>query len=353
MSVTANKSASKTSSQTSLLAAEYARRRRQKRSMAGKRADGRVQKAVSRDQLRLVVAEKVQSRGRVLTRGILYTLAALFIHGSLVAGVFLIREEPSAPASRSLFAPEKVTVKITPRSIDRKPVELPPADAVEDKPQVAVEEPVVAPPEKVVKKKLFAKAGKKRTVLPPNAGLAADPVDLAPAPPSEQKSPPRRRVVGLSFESTVKGGGGATFAVGNTRMGETSDRAADPSRVEKLRGEAIRVGAPEQVGPNRAATVIPTAKKEFKKPKRITKTTLPYPRTLKEQGIEGNVVVLIRISADGSVERVKVLKSSGYPEFDDAAARAAARERFTPATKDGEPIDYNLKYTYRFRIRQA
>ena len=68
---------------------------------------------------------------------------------------------------------------------------------------------------------------------------------------------------------------------------------------------------------------------------------------------EGNVAVMIRIAANGSVISAKVLKSSGYPEFDSAARAAALKEQFLPATRGGDPVEYTLKYTYRFRIKDA
>jgi TonB family protein len=72
---------------------------------------------------------------------------------------------------------------------------------------------------------------------------------------------------------------------------------------------------------------------------------------LKAQGIEGNVVVMIRIGPNGKVEGVRILKSSGHAELDAAARKAAKTESFSPAKRNGEPVDYDLKYTYRFRIK--
>ena len=65
------------------------------------------------------------------------------------------------------------------------------------------------------------------------------------------------------------------------------------------------------------------------------------------------MVVLIVIDTAGKVQKVRVIKSSGYPEFDQAARDAARAELFTPARRDGAPVEYNLKYTYRFRIKGA
>jgi protein TonB len=157
-------------------------------------------------------------------------------------------------------------------------------------------------------------------------------------------------VVGISFESTVKGGKGPTFAVGNTRMGETGERASGPTGLKPLpKGRTSgKVGSP-----NRVASAIPSAGVTLVKPKRLSALQPDYPSILKAQGVEGNVVVLVSIDEKGQVTRVKILKGSGYDAMDTSAKRAAAKERFSPARRNGEPIAYTLKYTYRFRVRES
>ena len=53
---------------------------------------------------------------------------------------------------------------------------------------------------------------------------------------------------------------------------------------------------------------------------------------------------------DGKVSDVKIVKGARYREFDKAAERAAKRERFEPATRNGVPVAHTIKYTYRFRL---
>jgi len=205
---------------------------------------------------------------------------------------------------------------------------------------VAEEEPVVEEP--VVEETPKAKPKISRKAPP-------DPVDQKPEPTPAK---PVRRVIGISMSSTVSTGNGPAFAVGNTRMGETGQVADDAKKVERLTGaRSIRGGdAGEPV--NRVATMIPTATNQFEKPKRIGGTIAPeYPMGLKSRGIEGDVVVLIVIDEDGFVQNVRVIQSSGYTEFDEEAKKAALREKYTPAARDGSPVSYNLKYTYRFRIK--
>jgi periplasmic protein TonB len=168
-----------------------------------------------------------------------------------------------------------------------------------------------------------------------------------PPPPPEPVNAPPPRVVGLSLESTTEGGGGPAFAVGNTREGQTAERAADPKEVPP---EAPPAAAPATV--NQVARRIPTAGVVYTQPKRRQPSSPPYPETLKAQGIEADVTVMVRLSAEGTVEDVKVIKEAPYPEFNEAARAHALTESYEPATRDGVPIAYSLSFTYRFRLQE-
>jgi TonB family protein len=174
------------------------------------------------------------------------------------------------------------------------------------------------------------------------------------AEPDVPPEPAKRAVVGIEMSSTVKGGAGPAYAVGNTRMGATAS-VQSQEKIEKLtRGKQSGKGGGEVAAPtNRKATFIPTVSSNFTRPKRIQSVDLPYPPALKSKGIEGNVMVLIVIDEKGSVQKVRILKSSGYREFDEAAMKAARKELYSPARRDGQAVEYNLKYTYRFRMKGA
>lgn len=181
--------------------------------------------------------------------------------------------------------------------------------------------------------------------------IAKAPPPSAPPPPPA-KAPPVR-VVGLSLESTTEGGDGPAFAVGNTRFGETAKQAVDPKSVTAHPG--LDPTAAEPRGPGRsnaAATRIPVAGVKIEMPKRRHPREPPYPATLKSQGIEDDVMVLIAIDATGKVTNVKILKPSQYPELNEAARTAAGAEEYEPATRDGIPIPYSLSFTYRFRLQE-
>jgi protein TonB len=275
-------------------------------------------------------------RGPRVGKALGYWIAALALHAAIVTGlIFFGGSDRRLAMSQS---PEKVVVRI---SEPRLPEPLP-------EPEPVVSPPEMPPiPEKVISRTEKIKEAPKRRFAPTPAPAVADPVDTNAPPPD---AAPRRKVVGISFESTVKGGKGPAFAVGNTRMGETGSKARDATNLAPLpKGRSNGTA----LTPNRVATNIPTSGISLVKPKRQGSVQPTYPALLKTQGIEGNVVVLIRLDSEGKVTSVKVIKGSGYAELDAEAERAARKERFSPALRNGEPIEYSLKYTYRFRVRES
>jgi protein TonB len=273
-----------------------------------------------------------------------FGLAAAALQGSLLLGATLLgRVFPNSPEAPADRAAERVVVRVvepSPAPAAPEPVPAPPEEPAAPAPEPT---PVEAPRPKPAPRQ-------------PEPGPPADPVD-ADSPEPEASPGPRRRVVGISLESTVSAGDGPAFAVGNTRMGRTGEQAEDPAGAGRLgpgaRGTpgAGSGGAP--AGPNRASTLVPAAGSELVKPVRLAAVEPLYPALLEAAGKEGSVGMMIRISAAGAVQEVRVVRSSGYPEFDEAAREAALRERFSPARRDGQPIDYTLKYNYRFRIKGA
>ena len=65
-----------------------------------------------------------------------------------------------------------------------------------------------------------------------------------------------------------------------------------------------------------------------------------YPTALREQGIEGRVVLRLYADSRGTVvaESCKVAESSGYPALDSAAMTGAPKLRFSPALRNGRPV---------------
>jgi len=65
-----------------------------------------------------------------------------------------------------------------------------------------------------------------------------------------------------------------------------------------------------------------------------------YPTALREQGIEGRVLLRLYADSQGTLvaESTKVAESSGYPALDSAAMAGAPNLRFSPARRNGRPV---------------
>jgi periplasmic protein TonB len=191
---------------------------------------------------------------------------------------------------------------------------------------------------------------------PPKIEKAPPKVAPAPPPPKAEAPPPPTdvpppRVVGLSLDSTVEGSGGPSFAVGNTREGQTAKKAADPTKVAPV-GAGPIVEEPKET-PNRTASRIPTVGLVFTAAKKKVEKKPAYPETLKSQGIEADVIVTLTLDASGKVTNVKIVKGALQPEFNEAAKKSALEEEFEPAQKNGVPVPTTITFTYRFRLEES
>ncbi len=73
-----------------------------------------------------------------------------------------------------------------------------------------------------------------------------------------------------------------------------------------------------------------------------------YPPEAWEQDIEGDVVLLLWVDAQGRTEAAEVLSTPGHG-LETAALVAAKQLRFSPAEVDGRPVPVKIRYTFRFR----
>lgn len=64
----------------------------------------------------------------------------------------------------------------------------------------------------------------------------------------------------------------------------------------------------------------------------------PYPPGGAEDRDARIVVLIVDLSANGTVTAVALEKSSGFPELDAAAMEAASGWHFNPLLKDGKPV---------------
>lgn len=75
-----------------------------------------------------------------------------------------------------------------------------------------------------------------------------------------------------------------------------------------------------------------------------------YPFAARRQGIEGSVVLLVLVRADGSCGGVMVKQSSGYPVLDMAALETVRKWRFIPARRGAHAVETRVQVPVTFRL---
>ena len=87
--------------------------------------------------------------------------------------------------------------------------------------------------------------------------------------------------------------------------------------------------------------------------KHNSKIKAEYPEEMKSSGEEAEIIAIVYVRADGTVKKVKIVKSGG-DLFDAAAEAAFLQFKFEPALdKDGNPVEDKIKMTWRFRLEDA
>jgi len=86
-------------------------------------------------------------------------------------------------------------------------------------------------------------------------------------------------------------------------------------------------------------------------PKVIHKVIPVYPFKALEKGIEGTVILSVRIGSSGIPGSVDIKHSSGFESLDEAATSAVSQWKFTPATRGNQVIESCFEVPVSFRIK--
>jgi protein TonB len=63
-----------------------------------------------------------------------------------------------------------------------------------------------------------------------------------------------------------------------------------------------------------------------------------YPESARRQGVEGTVLLRVRVTEQGRVEAVQLERSAGHQDLDQAALKAVRHWRFEPARWGNQPM---------------
>jgi len=175
--------------------------------------------------------------------------------------------------------------------------------------------------------------------VPPDPLLSPSPV-VAEAWPAPQEEPTEPEIEAP-----------AVAGVGGFRM-------PDPVRLAKPLPRPRRAALPPEppVVPVAAAPRHLTARAlPVREPRLLPDSPAPdYPTRARRMGLEGTVVLLLHVAADGTVASVEIASSSGHEILDRAAAEAAAdRWRFEPARRGSLAVAKDVRGPVEFKLTDA
>lgn len=219
--------------------------------------------------------------------------------------------------------------------------QLPPLEAPEPEPEPEPQ-PEPKPPPEVIKDPVPQKKPVRRQEVPRPA--APEPPAPEPEGREEADAPAAddtgARRFGIEMEGTTAAPSGTGVAV---PRGDSLETDPGARRVGKGKPEAKRRGfkqtyAQGEYAPLSVVTVMP----------RLLRNVEPsYPPELEELGIEGVVVLRLRIDENGRVAYAKVLKSL-HPVADKQAQREVKQLRFSPAKVNDTAVAVEIEYRFNF-----
>lgn len=199
--------------------------------------------------------------------------------------------------------------------------------------------------------------------------LSPQPLQLAVSPVSVPRLLPRRQPGKISFSESVSVR--STQRRERQRVLSSINRVAlppkspphpdapMPSKVKPAELQPERRPAPADLQPSSASTarqqssnsVAQTVGTTPIKPARPISNPNPmYPPGAVQQGLEGRVILSVTIATSGEVIKVTVAESCGHQSLDQAALDAVRRWRFSPATREGKPVEWTARLPIRFRL---
>jgi TonB family protein len=107
-------------------------------------------------------------------------------------------------------------------------------------------------------------------------------------------------------------------------------------------GSEVTLSATPPVQVQSPEAMLALSSPEFVRPKPISshQCDLYFP-TAKKKLVQHPTVLSFKITVDGSVQNVRVSRSSGSELFDQEGARCATKWRYEAATENGNPVEMN------------
>lgn len=143
----------------------------------------------------------------------------------------------------------------------------------------------------------------------------------------------------------------------------TSEPIAAPVGSSAQPAKPVQAASGQAACPTKAGATIsvqlpqpgflppPSAGAKVAVPQRLHGPEPDYPAASKSCREEGKVAISYCVTAEGRIENVQVVTSSGFARLDNSVLAWAARDRHAPGTIDGQPRRYcGLLFEHEFEI---
>lgn len=88
-------------------------------------------------------------------------------------------------------------------------------------------------------------------------------------------------------------------------------------------------------------------------PKPRSRVSPDYPAPARQRGIEGYVVLKVKVGPRGDVETVKVIEAEPRGVFEDASVQAVREWTFEPGVYKGQPVTADVSLRIPFRLTRS
>ena len=104
---------------------------------------------------------------------------------------------------------------------------------------------------------------------------------------------------------------------------------------------------------NKARPAATTVIKADSRPYHLQNPRPVYPALARRRGMQGRVILNVRVNASGTVDTVSILKSSGFRVLDISALNCVRKWRFIPARRGDKNISSLVQVPVRFSLKDS
>lgn len=138
---------------------------------------------------------------------------------------------------------------------------------------------------------------------------------------------------------------------GANRKSHTDESVTDSEAVETKKGNTLAKSSDREVLHDSDVDTLPTPTEEYlvsEMPSVLSEVRPTYPKSARDQRLEGAVVMDILIDEAGDVRQTTLVE--GPEVFRPGALEAIKKFKFRPAKVDGKAVAVKIRYTLRFQL---